>query len=303
MDATGIAELNQRFGVAGKATLVEGQGGLAAVRVTLPVATGEIYLHGSHVTQWKAAGASEELLYLSSKARFAEGVAIRGGVPISFPWFADRKGRTDSPPHGFVRTKEWRLDGVWERGEGILVKMSTRSDEGTRAAWEGEFELEHWAMFGTELRQELVVRNTGKEKFVFEEALHAYYRVGDVRRTAIRGLGGISYIDKNDGWKVKPQAGEFALTEATDRIYLEARGPAELVDPELHRVVRVTKRNSRTTSVWNPWEAKAAGMSDVGTGEWSAFLCVEPNNVAEAGVELEAGEEHRMEMVSGVAGV
>src|SRR6185437_4754576 len=88
-----LKELDRRFGIPGIARVCEGRGGLARVEIDTPLAHGEIYLHGAHVTSWRPAG-SEEVLFLSSKSRWEEGQAIRGGIPVCFPWF--RKGRRSS---------------------------------------------------------------------------------------------------------------------------------------------------------------------------------------------------------------
>ena len=50
----------------------------------------EAYLHGAHVTSWCAAGDGSDRLFLSSAARFEDGLAIRGGIPVCFPQFADQ---------------------------------------------------------------------------------------------------------------------------------------------------------------------------------------------------------------------
>jgi glucose-6-phosphate 1-epimerase len=87
MEATPLAAaINQRHGIPGIAEVVTGNGGLPKVRITSRAATGEIYLHGAHVTSWSPEGA-EQVLFLSSRSKWEDGKAIRGGVPICFPWF------------------------------------------------------------------------------------------------------------------------------------------------------------------------------------------------------------------------
>ena len=106
--ALSASELNRQFGIPGIAKVVPGNGGLTTVRITTAMATGEIYLHGAHVTSFRPATA-DEVLFLSSASNWQEGKAIRGGVPISFPWFADRPTirrlqRTDSSAQSHGRS-------------------------------------------------------------------------------------------------------------------------------------------------------------------------------------------------------
>jgi glucose-6-phosphate 1-epimerase len=127
-----IEELNQRFAIAGVAQIAAGNGGLPRVSVSIPTATAEIYLHGAQLTSWCPAG-GEEVIFLSKQSQFEPGRAIRGGIPVCFPWFRNKADDPKAPSHGFVRTKAWQLDSVALSGDAVTVSLSTASDEGTRA--------------------------------------------------------------------------------------------------------------------------------------------------------------------------
>src|SRR5271165_1585484 len=129
-NSTSVPDLNRRFGIPGIAEVVAGNGGLPKVVATSSPAVGEIYLHGAHVTSWRPAGA-EEVFFVSPQSRWEDGKAIRGGVPICFPWFGDKADDPKAPSHGFVRTKSWQLDSIALSRDEITVSMSTRSDQGT----------------------------------------------------------------------------------------------------------------------------------------------------------------------------
>src|SRR5277367_2580560 len=127
-------KLNRRFGVPGVATVAEGNGGLTRVQVTCGSAKGEIYLHGAHVTSWKPEG-YDEVLFMSTKSRWQDGQAIRGGIPICFPWFRAKVNDAEAPAHGFVRTKMWVLESIVENDGGVVVTMYTESVEQSRRWW------------------------------------------------------------------------------------------------------------------------------------------------------------------------
>ncbi|HWY45624.1 MAG TPA: D-hexose-6-phosphate mutarotase [Candidatus Sulfotelmatobacter sp.] len=295
-----IAELDYRFGIPGIAQVVEGNGGLPKVRVTSPEAIGEMYLHGAHVTSWKPA-TTEEVLFLSSQSRWEQGHAIRGGVPICFPWFGGKADDPHAPAHGFVRTKAWQLESITQAGDGVTVSMFTESNEDTKRWWPAEFRLAHRVTFGAELRHELVVTNVGRTSLRFEEALHAYYRVGNVEKTGVRGLDAVHYFDKTDSNREKLQQGEIAIVSETDRVYLNTRDAIEMGDPVLGRRILVTKENSRTTVVWDPWVQKAHLLSDFADDEWKQMICVETSNVSDFAVDLAPGQQHKIKALVRVA--
>jgi glucose-6-phosphate 1-epimerase len=291
--ANQIDAWNERFAIPGIAQIAAGNGGLPMIQITSPMASAEIYLHGAQVTSWKPAG-TEEMIFLSEQSRWEDGKAIRGGIPICFPWFRAKADDPKAPAHGLVRTREWKLDAITQEQDSVVVTLATESDEQTRSLWPHEFRIVHRIVVGTELKLELTVTNTGDGPFHFEEALHTYYRVGDVEKLRIVGLDGVAFLDNRDGNSLKLQAGDLILTQATDNAYLHTQDPAEVVDPVLGRRLRLEKRNSLTTVAWNPWQDGAAALADLGDDEWKQFVCVEASNILDGGITLAAGAEHTM---------
>ena len=295
-----LTELNRRFGIPDIARLSKGDGGLVRVDITSPLAHGQMYVHGAHVTSWRPAGREEEL-FLSSKSRWEEGQAIRGGIPICFPWFRAKADDPHAPAHGFVRTRSWQLYSIVENNAGVAVTMFIESDEQTRRWWPGEFRLAHRVTFGSELKLELVCTNTGKNPLHFEEALHTYNRVADVGTVRLQGLDGTRFLDNTDSNKEKSQLGDVTIASQTDNAFVNTQNPVDLLDPKMHRRIRLQKANSSTTVVWNPWQEGASRLRDLGEGEWKQFLCVEASNIMRAAVTLPSGQEHTISAVLSMA--
>ncbi len=263
------------------------------IQLTTPAASAEIYLHGAQVTAWKPAG-FEEVIFTSQHSRWEDGKAIRGGIPVCFPWFRGKADDPKAPAHGFVRTKSWTLASITQKDDAVCVTLATESDEGTRRWWPHDFRLALRIGVGAQLKLELIVSNTGAAPFQFEEALHTYHRVGDVRRASVAGLNGVSFFDNRDGNRERLQDGDVAMVDATDNAYLNTTASLEIADPVLRRRIQIEKRNSLTTVAWNPWESGAKAMTDLGDDEWQQMLCVEACNILSSAVTLAPGEEHRM---------
>lgn len=289
-----IEALNRRFGVAGVAQIVEGKGGFPIVRITSTAANAEISLYGAQVLSWRPAGA-EEVIFLSERSHWQTGQAIRGGIPVCFPWFREKADNPSAPKHGFVRTKEWRLDSLRADEDGsVTLVCVTSNDESTRALWPHDFLLAYRMRIADTLRLELSVMNRGTSPLRFEEALHTYFRVGEVERARTLGLEGVAYLDNTDNNRQKRHGGDLVFTGPTDNAYMDTESAVEIVDPVLHRRLRTEKLHSGTTVVWNPWQQGAASLSDFGDEEWHEMLCVEASNILSAAVSLTPGEEHML---------
>jgi glucose-6-phosphate 1-epimerase len=214
-----VDELERRFGIRGVARICEGNGRLPRIQITGSRAEGEVYLHGAQVTSWKPAG-NDEVLFLSTKSRWQEAQAIRGGIPICFPWFRAKADDPKAPAHGFVRTRSWQLESIVEDESGVCVSMSIESDEQTRRWWPGDFRLLHRVVFGPKLALELICTNTGKTGLRFEEALHTYNRVADVGNVRVEGLDAVHFLDNTDSNAAKVQRGDLMIASATDNAFL-----------------------------------------------------------------------------------
>ena len=262
-------------------------------------AEGEIYLHGGHVTRFVPAG-SKPLLFMSAESLFQTDSPIRGGVPLIFPWFGPRQPDPtgNSPMHGFARLAQWTVEAARHDARSTTLVLGLKADAATRAVWAGEFVLRYTVTVAEALTLELAVENVGREAFVFEEALHTYLAVTDVRESSIEGLAGATYIDKTDQMARKVQdATPIKITGESDRVYLGTKSTCTVADPGNGRRIIVRKENSDATVVWNPWVAKAKAMADFGDEEWKGMVCVETCNVNVHAVKLEAGGRHVMRAV------
>jgi glucose-6-phosphate 1-epimerase len=177
----------------------------------------------------------------------------------------------------------------------VRVVFALSSDDTTLKLWPHPFALRMTFLIGGALDMELEVRNPADAPFTYEEALHTYFAVGDVRQASVDGVENVDYIDKADGFKRKTQPAEpVRIAAETDRIYLNTRSACVVRDPVLKRAITVRKENSDTTVIWNPWIAKAKALPDFGDEEWPGMLCVETANAGDQAVRLPAGGTHRL---------
>jgi D-hexose-6-phosphate mutarotase len=174
------------------------------------------------------------------------------------------------------------------------VRLSLSDSERTRELWPHAFALELVVTVGTTLDVELVMRNPGPGPFECAGALHSYFAIGNVAHVSVEGLEGREYLDKVLGYQRCRQAGPIRITGETDRVYLDTDAECRIADDEWHRTIRIGKRGSRTTVVWNPWVDRARQLADFGDDEYHEMVCVETVNAANDVVTVEPGGEHRL---------
>jgi glucose-6-phosphate 1-epimerase len=273
----------------------QGQGNLPKLEIRTPQASADIYLHGAHITHWQPTGHTQ-VLFLSTQSKFEPTKAIRGGIPICFPWFGPGPDPAHpiTPAHGFARTSEWTLDSVEQNPESVTVTLSLKSSEATRSHWRHDFEANYKVTIGAQLHFELTVTNTGSAPFTFEEALHTYHQVGDATHIKITGLDSVEYLDNRDNLRQKTQQAYIAMDQPVDRFFLDTPATTRIQDPIFHRILQIEKQNSSTTVVWNPGQEGAATFTDMAKEEWKQFACIEAANAKSNAIPLAPGAHHSM---------
>ncbi len=305
------ATLNESFALPGVLHFEEA-GALQRAQITLPTCTATVYLQGAHLTHWQPAGQAP-VLFLSAQSEFASGKAIRGGVPICFPWFGPRGGGQPGPSHGFARIQEWTvanaalLPGLQPSGQEptLHLTFTLGPTDLSRSLGFDHFRVAYELIFGANAGRTLTLRlsvaNLAPESLSFEEALHTYFAVADVRHTPITGLSSAPYLDKTDGGKQKTTpAGELTLTGTTDRVFPAHTAFVAIHDTGNQRVLTNTKENSATTVLWNPWAEVSATLGDLPNDAWPSFVCVETANTGGDTIKLAPNQAHTLQAVVSV---
>jgi glucose-6-phosphate 1-epimerase len=297
-----ILVLNDQFAIGAHIRFVDGPGDLPQAEIRNGSATATVALQGAHVVTYQPRD-QEPVLFVSREAIYRAGKAIRGGIPVCWPWFAKHPTDPTKPMHGFARTSMWQVLGTAVVEDDTQLRLGLSDSATTWEIWPHAFALELVVTVGARLDVELIARNTGEEPFSCGGALHTYVRVGDVGRVAVHGLDGGAYVDKLDSDAQKIQAGPVTVASEVDRIYLDTVADCLIEDPSLRRSIRVAKSGSRTTVVWNPWAEKARAMGDFDPAEYLEMLCVETTNANTAGDEIAVppGGEHRLRATIEVA--
>lgn len=260
--------------------LAPGRGGQERLVIDAPAASGELYLHGAHLTSW-APRRAKEVIFTSREAVFDGATAIRGGVPLCLPWFAAGPDGDQRPSHGWGRVSPWFLRSAQREPDGAVSLVLSAQQDGVAALYE--------ARFGEELSLSVSLRATGSLPKRVEAALHTYLAVGDVTAVSLTGLEGAEYVDKTDGGAIHVQDGELRVAGPVDRIY-PALGAVTVTDPAGARRILVRPVDATDVVVWNPWREGAAAFKDMADDEFASMLCVECARIGGNAVVLEPGE-------------
>lgn len=290
-----IEQLNSNHGIAGQVEFIEGQGGFPFIRVKHAKAKALISVYAGQVLSFRPVGKTDDLLFLSEKAYFQAGKAIKGGVPVCWPWFGPDPEGKGRPAHGFVRNRMWDVieTGVAANGDTQVVLGLIDTPE-TQAIWPHAFVLRLEVTVGDTLNLALVTRNSGQQALTITQAFHTYFSVGDIHRASVSGLEGKPYIDKIDGGQQKTQSGVVTIDSEVDRIYLDVSNDLVIHDAAMKRRIRIASQGSQTAVVWNPWAKISAEMGDLLDDDYLRLLCVETTNAATDIITIQPGNEFRL---------
>src|SRR5271155_1958392 len=163
------AKLANQFDIPNALRFEDEPGGLVRAVISTPAADADLYLQGAHLTHWTAHG-QRPVLFVSPKSLFTPGKAIRGGIPIIFPWFGPRSDGKPGPAHGFARTTEWAIERTKLLNDGsVEITLALSPNDTTRGLGYAAFLLRFRITIGSELEMELETRNEADQPLTYEE--------------------------------------------------------------------------------------------------------------------------------------
>ena len=270
--------------------------GFTYIEINNAKAHATISTYSGQVLSYRPKSQKDDLLFVSEKAYYEDGKAIKGGIPVCWPWFGADPDDLGRPAHGFVRNRQWEVTGSESLANGSTkVVLAMVDSDQTREIWPHPFKLSIEITVGDSLKVVLVTHNSGDESITISQALHTYFYVGDISKVQVLGLDGIDYLDKVDEFAEKTQSGPVTINGEVDRIYKGVTGELVIDDASLGRRIRITSRGCSTAVVWNPWSEIAASMGDLDDDDYKKMICVEAANAGPETVEIAAGSEYRLE--------
>lgn len=297
-------ELNSRFGIASQVSFKQLPDGIVVAEIDNALATATISFDGGHVVTWRPKRQSSPVLWVSKLAKFIPGKAIRGGVPICWPWFGAHPTDKKLPGHGYARITPWGVDSVLTlEGGATEVKLTLQETDVSLVHWPHSVGLSATITVGSTLTIELTTTNSSDQEISLTEGLHTYFQISDIANISVLGLDGCEYVDLISDNIQRKQVGAIRFDGELGRIYVNTNGTCVIEDPQLNRRIRIEKTGSLSTAVWSPWEATATKMDDLGANGWRDMVCVESANSVGNPVAVSPGASHTLVSIYSVESI
>lgn len=264
------------------------------VELATPWSTCRVSLFGGQVLSFVPMGA-RDLLWMTDRPRPLP-AAIRGGVPLCWPWFGRQGAPDGAPQHGHARTAHWKVDALrtLPGGERTLRLVP----EAPIHALTPVLDL----TVGERLTMRLTTVNETGVPQTLTQAFHTYFAVGDASRAVLHGVEGRPVRDNRDGGAETTQRGPMAGLVACERLVhgYDADPRLVLEDPAWSRRIGIDTGGSRSVMVWNPGADLVAGFADMASEAWREFVCVEIANCGPDDRVLQPGGLHELVQVVGL---
>ena len=273
-------DLDRTFSIGDRVRVAQREGH-PIIRIITPSCRCEIALQGAQLLSWQPAGHAD-VLWCADLPKPGSGKAIRGGIPVCWPWFGPHPTDAAQPQHGLARTADWRLVETAEHEGGVHVAFELSSAGAV---------LRLDCVAGAQLQVSLTTRNVSNEALVITEALHTYFHVGDVASVAVQGLDGSAYRDNTDGGREKLWRGTGPFDRETIAVFERAPDVATIEDPVLRRRIHIARTGGQSTVAWHPG-ANIAPLKDVQPETAGRFLCIESGNVWSSALSIPPGNDH-----------
>lgn len=243
---------------------------LPCIKLQYGAASAVISLYGGQVLSYQAEPGTE-LLWLSPKATWHNQAAIRGGVPVCWPWFGPAAAAYNPENialanHGVVRNQLWQLSHQHSSVAGVSVTLQINIDRLPHQQAGAMLQLT------LTLNDSLTISLSCNTVMPQQAALHSYFAITDVDSVLIRPLPG-QYYDKLEDAQVTDSRCSTNISAETDRIYHQSARQLRLDSAE--RCLSIYQAGHDATVVWNPWREKSLTLPDLDNASYRQFVCVE----------------------------
>jgi glucose-6-phosphate 1-epimerase len=262
---------------------------LEYIEVSNELSSIKIALQGAHIFDFRVKEKAP-LLFLSETSHFKVGKAIRGGIPICWPWFGEHPSDSSLQNHGFARTSMWThisTEEIDKNSTKIILEL--KSSEETEKLWSYQFELQLEIIMSDRLELSLITKNKGSKPFVITQALHTYLLIQNISTTCVEGLDQTMYYDKLTNTYNNPQKGKLCFNSEVDRVYEKVAKPLRIKEIEVQTV------GSNTVVVWNPGKNFKNNFSDL--SDYRTMLCIESANTLNEEVTIEAKSSYILKTI------
>jgi glucose-6-phosphate 1-epimerase len=260
------------------------------VHIDNDFASAQISLFGGHLLSYQPKHDNKERLWVSENAIFDGKKAIRGGVPICWPWFGGHALRQDVADHGYVRTQTWEIVETEELNTGTKLVLQPQTSIGE--GFDSSAQLKLVITVGKQLNIQLHTTNVGDNAFTYNCALHSYFAIDNINHCELEGLSG-QYSDKTQQHQIFTTPSPYTFSAETDRVHLGQPHKLSIVDTGIH--TDITSNGHDSIVVWNPWQNKSISMADMADDSFKSMLCVE--TAITQGQKVKAGETHILEQI------
>ncbi|MEI6893314.1 MAG: D-hexose-6-phosphate mutarotase [Colwellia sp.] len=274
-----LCKLPLAHGFTENTSLEENADPFEGINISHRYCTAQLSLYGGQVLSFKPRD-REEVFWLSRTSSYEAGKAIRGGIPLCWPWF----GRNDKQAieqkvvnHGFARLHHWQVERINADESGVVIIL-TLTGENQHCLWPNAYKLTQTLFFGKKFTQTLAMANLSTEDAQYSIALHSYFNVSNPSNISIDALTGLSYYDKLTEQTAKQRQSVNCVGEI-DRVYPSASGnKITFIDKEWQRKITIVSKNCQQWVLWNPGSVLANTMADIHEGGEHEYVCLEAAN-------------------------
>jgi len=298
-----IETLNKDFAIEGSVSFETGVGGLPFLTINNQYCAASISLYGAQIVSY-IPNKQQDVLWVSSKSLFEEGKAIRGGIPICFPWFGPHTTDKTKPQHGFARIITWQVDKVEQLQHGATnIVLSIQQTESTLALWPYAFKAVANFIIGNTLEVIFSVTNMDAKQFAYSDALHTYFNISDITNIQLEGFDNATFYEAFGNELIQQEKCKLNIGIENNRRYVNHYATAVINDAEFNRSITAKKAGSKVTVVWNPGPETTLKISDMEPEGYRTFICAEPANAYQDidMIELEPGESFSLSTIISVA--
>lgn len=243
---------------------------LPCITLTCGTARAVVSLYGGQLLSYQPLPGQEQL-WLSPLAGW-HNQAIRGGIPICWPWFGPIATQLNPqampmPNHGLVRTAMWQCSAEELTAHYSRIRLVVTPENLPYCQIPLTLSLTV-TLTNSSLQLELDC----PQPILQQAALHSYFQVERLHAVDLSPLP-VHYYDKVLAGQFVKDENPLQFNQEIDRIYPATAEQLMLTAAGSKRLLQ--QQGHDATVVWNPWQERCKALNDMQAESYLQFVCVE----------------------------
>ena len=261
------------------------------IQINHPLFKANLLLNGAQLITFTPKE-DTEWLWLSPFSDFSPQRAVRGGIPLCFPWFGRHPDNQQQPKHGIARISPWQLASLDSNAQAVEISFTLDPLVQSQTSGYPPFKVELIYNLSKTIRIDLRFSPTQYCSLPISYAFHTYFAIEDITKTSVTGLENNPFFNSAEQKTEPARLQPLTFNHEVDLVFNQVQSTQQVI---ANKACFLISSNTPSCIVWNPGAQLAHNINDI-KSHYKHYVCLERGAVTADQIPLSPSQLHTASM-------